>query len=257
MPFPNTPRVIYAQNPLDEVICQIRFPTILRIDAELPVAFQDSIRSVYPTFREKRGRQFDMPMPKEVARFLNAEKEGYEFVSEDALWMVSLTKDFLALSTKGYVRWEGFLDRWLLPFRKLIEIYHPAYCIRVGLRYKDVIRKSNLGLKNEPWATLLNSYIAGELSAPEIPSENIELASNELLINLGNKKGKVRIKHGLIIDEQNPGDGYLIDCDFFIESKTETNNVEETLAYFNRSAGNLFRWCISPRLHKAMVPNLI
>jgi uncharacterized protein (TIGR04255 family) len=46
MTFPeDSPRVIYGRNPLEQVICQIRFPTILKIDTELPAAFQEQIRS--------------------------------------------------------------------------------------------------------------------------------------------------------------------------------------------------------------------
>jgi len=32
MPFPEVKRVIYEHNPLDKVICQLRFPPILRIE---------------------------------------------------------------------------------------------------------------------------------------------------------------------------------------------------------------------------------
>jgi uncharacterized protein (TIGR04255 family) len=53
MPFPDAPRVIYEKNPLETVICQLRFPAILQISATPPVAFQDSVRKVYPLFQEK------------------------------------------------------------------------------------------------------------------------------------------------------------------------------------------------------------
>ena len=37
-PFPDTPRVVYNKNPLFEVLCQLRFPHILRIETEIPAA---------------------------------------------------------------------------------------------------------------------------------------------------------------------------------------------------------------------------
>jgi uncharacterized protein (TIGR04255 family) len=49
MKFPASQRVKHIRNPLMEVICQVRFPKILRIDAEVPVNFQEEIRSEYPT----------------------------------------------------------------------------------------------------------------------------------------------------------------------------------------------------------------
>lgn len=57
MLFPPTQRVIYHKNPLVEVVCQLRFPTILKIDAEIPVAFQEAVRSTSQTIRPR----FNMP----------------------------------------------------------------------------------------------------------------------------------------------------------------------------------------------------
>ena len=46
--FSNEERMIYAKRQLVEVICQLRFPEILSIDASEPAAFQERIRREYP-----------------------------------------------------------------------------------------------------------------------------------------------------------------------------------------------------------------
>jgi hypothetical protein len=43
-PFPESERIIYAKNPLESVICQLRFPAILKISSEPPVEFQETLR---------------------------------------------------------------------------------------------------------------------------------------------------------------------------------------------------------------------
>jgi hypothetical protein len=43
-PLKDYPRVIYKRNPIIGVVCELRFPPILRIAAEPPVAFQEWIR---------------------------------------------------------------------------------------------------------------------------------------------------------------------------------------------------------------------
>ena len=53
MPFPETERVIYEKNPLNKVICQLRYPPILRIDSEVPSKFQDAIIDNFPLYNEK------------------------------------------------------------------------------------------------------------------------------------------------------------------------------------------------------------
>ena len=52
MPFPDVERVIYNENPLDRVICQLRFAPILKIDTEIPAEFQERIRIDYPNLSE-------------------------------------------------------------------------------------------------------------------------------------------------------------------------------------------------------------
>ena len=51
--FSNEERMIYAKRQLVEVICQLRFPEILSIDASEPAAFQDRIRREYPQYEKK------------------------------------------------------------------------------------------------------------------------------------------------------------------------------------------------------------
>ena len=53
MPFPTSDREVYENNPLNEVICQIRYPAILRVAAETPSDFQEAIRDKYPMYEEK------------------------------------------------------------------------------------------------------------------------------------------------------------------------------------------------------------
>ena len=53
--FPSIERVIYQNNTLGEVVCQLRFPTILRIEASSPADFQDAIREAYPLFITKKS----------------------------------------------------------------------------------------------------------------------------------------------------------------------------------------------------------
>jgi uncharacterized protein (TIGR04255 family) len=66
--FPEAPRVIFRKKPSEEVICQLRFPTILRISAEPPATFQERIRLHYPTFQEKPSIEFFAPLAPEMAR---------------------------------------------------------------------------------------------------------------------------------------------------------------------------------------------
>jgi len=253
MPFPKSPRVFYERNPLEQVICQVRFPSILRIESEKPAAFQERIRSSYPLLTEGYVEQF--PLPKSLERLLGELPKSpyFEFASEDEVWKVSLNKESLALATTKYRRWEEFREHLEFPLCALVEVYSPSFYTLIGLRYRDVIQQSKLGSKQVPWAELLEPHIAGTLSHSQLAG-SISHIAQDLVVDLQGQEGKVRLKHGLIHASENGETCYVIDSDFYIEKKTETKHAIEILNGFNKKAGRLFRWCIKPKLHDAMGP---
>ena len=55
--FSTEPRVTYRKNQLGEVICQLRFPTILSINTTEPADFQEMIRSDFPKYVRRQDVQ--------------------------------------------------------------------------------------------------------------------------------------------------------------------------------------------------------
>jgi len=262
MPFPNSERVIYDRNPLAQVICQLRFPSILRIDAEVPAGFQERIRQQFPLCQGSEDMELlQVDFPDQIKKVLGTElpfrsaKSIHKFTSEDGDWQVSLTRDWLALTAFNYKRWEAFWEKLEIPFAALNEIYSPRFLTRVGLRYQDVIRRSDLDLENVDWSDLLQPHIAGELDSPL--ESAVEHVHRQIRICLEDEAGHVQIKHGFARQGESAEVCYLIDSDFYTEQRTEVNNAQAILNEFNRYAGRLFRWCITDPLHSAMGPQPI
>lgn len=260
MPLPDYQRVIYAKNPLEEVICQLRFPPILRIETEIPAAFQERLRESYPLYQEQTIKIDGASLPAELVRILPAGLSSmhagrvHAFGSSDERWKIALTKDAISLTAASYQRWEEFCERLKHVTKVFEEFYHPSFYSRVGLRYQDVIRRKRLGLDETRWAELLAPQVAGELASDDVFSE-IAGTMRQLTINLPNSRGKVLVKHGIGHDTESKEECYLIDCDYFQEQRTETKDATELLDFFNTQAGRFFRWCITDRLHRAMEPN--
>ena len=253
MTFPDSPRVIYKQNPLVEVICQLKFPPILKIDTEAPAPFQERIRKDYPLLQESTAEQ--QPLPPAIARLIGQAVPGffqgqaYTFLTEDQTSKVVLTREFLAVSTGRYTRWEEFRAKLQTAVEALTLSYQPSFFVRIGLRYRDIIRKSMRGLEHLEWSKLLRPHILGELGYPGL-SNAIRHAARDVLISLDDSKGQVRVLHGLIKEEKEKSFSYSIDSDFSYEGRTELKDAFDRLDSFNREAGRLFRWCITPLLHK-------
>ena len=258
--FPDTPRVVFERNPLVEVICQIRFPPILRIATEPPASFQESIRGRYPLFEEERRVSVVQGLPKEWEEVIQAGAQQssagvrYIFLTEDQNWRVHLTRDFLALTSMAYRRWDEFREHFDELISALLHVYTPSFYTRIGLRYRNVIRPTQLGLGDDcRWDQLLKSEIVAELGIPLI-RDAVVTAKRELVLELTGD-AKVAIRHGLIVvDETNGEQQYVIDADFFVDSRTETVDAQGYLDRFHREAGNFFRWCIDDRLYDAMQP---
>jgi uncharacterized protein (TIGR04255 family) len=257
MNLPEFKRVIYKRNPLIEVVCQLRFPPILKISHQEPVEFQDEVRFQYPLFETTRpqvpseiskiAEQFGLPLQSDIA---------YSFKSEDHRWNLSITKDFIALTTSSYERYEQFKQRLNEVLTIFERIYKPSFYTRVGLRYQDLIVRSKLGIEDKNWSELIAKRIASELYDPEL-SSSIQLIVKNLILKTEN--GQINLNHGLVSvkesQENHDEIAYLFDADFYTEHKIEGNeNVWNVLNQFNQSAGRFFRWSITDTLHNAMQP---
>ena len=137
------PRTHYAKAPVHEVICQLRFPTILSIGAKEPAEFQEAIRKDFPQYAARQEQLPPKVVKKGNATALEPQKPvtDYHFVSEDGRWKLNLTQNFIALSTLSYQRWEDFAARLDQPLAQFIQIYQPAFFERIGLRYVNAISR--------------------------------------------------------------------------------------------------------------------
>jgi len=254
-PFPESQRVVFGRNPLVEVICQLRFPTILDIGSRAPAEFQEDIRAEYPLYE----RDADEGIPAEIAQVLSRLPAGrpeedatHKFVSADSKRVVSLNRGFVAVATTDYDRWELFKAEINRAKIALEQRYHPAFYSRIGLRYRDVIDRMQLGMGSVSWSDLVRSDVAGVLGS-EI-QERVIRQRTETVVRLADvvPGGQALLRHGLADGES--GQVYLIDADFSTEERNSSDDVFGVLDEFNRLAGDLFRWAITPRLHNALDP---
>ena len=238
--FSNDERVIYAKRQLVEVICQLRFPEILKIDVSEPADFQERIRRDYPQY-EKKIEQLPPQM-------VNGKP-------------VPQTKGFIALSTYGYTRWEEFaqrLDRVLAAF---IETYHPSWFTRVGLRYVNAFRREALGLDGMLWKELITPGFLGLMG--EEDAQESAFLKHELTATFqvpGGAKANVKSGPGLLrkvnnrTRETTEEKVFMLDLDLFMDSKIELGQAVPALNIVHENAGSLFRAALTDTLSDAMEP---
>ena len=144
--FSSSERKILEKNQLLEVICQLRYFDILKIDAAEPFEFQEAIRADYPQYAKKVEQ-----LPPQIVGgkpVAQPPVNNHQFISADGQWKISMTKGFIALSTHRYVRWEDFAKRLDMVLAAFIRIYQPNCFTRVGLRYINAFNRKALDLED-------------------------------------------------------------------------------------------------------------
>lgn len=254
--FPDTPRVIYNLNPLEAVICQLRFPAIVILEKEPPAQFQDRVRREYPKFKESLTVP-NLPegVPPELLKLISAAPRAklYELSSEDDVWHIGIHRESFSFTChQGYERWEQFKNRLEHLLALFVDEYQPSYYSRIGLRYRNVIDRAKFSLDETPFSELLQTPIAAELSS-EV-GEHVANNQHQFVVDLG-QEDVVRVQHGLAQRQgEEDKDLYLIDSDFFTNAKVGISDAIRRLDRFHSHSGNLFRWCIKPKLDRAMEP---
>tara|TARA_R110001583_G_C5632553_1_gene407171 strand:+ start:145 stop:915 length:771 start_codon:yes stop_codon:yes gene_type:complete len=252
MPFPTQPRVVYQQNTLVEVVCQVRFPTILKIEAEPPVAFQEAIREKYPFFNEKDVIQFSLNAS-DPAQHTQQKGRVLEFISQDKKSKIYFSKNFISYLSNSYVRWEDFRSEAYGCISKFLSIYGVSNFSRIGLMYRNMISSDHIGTSNPNWGDLLNPAISGIYAANEIEKGSISLMKGTFSSALSDG-GFVNAFYGS--EEESNNKKFAIDADFFSEENLTggVDDVFSRLDDFNRKSGSFFRWCITKELHDRLGP---
>lgn len=251
MPFPETKRVQYENSPLVEVLCQFRYPPILKIDTEIPGNFQELIRKDFPLFSEKLEIAYQLPN-----QLFGAQKntsKNYEFLDEHGKYKVNLTRTFISLSTRNYTDWDKFYSTLKPIVDGLSDIYSIPRFTRVGLRYVNLISRENLGLQGVQWKDLIEPHFIGFLNSSI--SENIDTFENTAEVILEDKVSKARIIAGLALKNGDVNEkSFLIDTDFFYSKPLNRAEGFDKLNFLHERAGRLIQWAIKEKLHTALKP---
>jgi len=257
--FSTEKRCIYKKNQLADVICQLRFPTILSIDAKPPAEFQDLIRDIFPQFQVRK----EVTPPKVVGNPGNFNIENqppstnYQFVSADGIWRVNLTTGFISLSCAKYTCWEDFAKMLDKPLAAFIQVYKPAYFERVGLRYLNFFSRNNLDLASVPYQKLFTPAYLGLLADGELDENTTSRCGVDAEFAIrGGCRAKIHAGPGLVKRNNQPDNEikFILDQDLFMTGNVPVNYSAGALEALHSQAYPIFRGAITQMLHDALDP---
>lgn len=257
--FSSEERTVYGKNQLADVICQLRFPEILAIEANLPVEFQEAIRDVFPQYASRKERPVpQMPaIPGQPPQAPSSLTNNYQFTSADGQWRVNLTSKFISLACSRYTCWEDFAQMLDKPLASFIRIYKPAYFERIGLRYVNAFSRKALALEGVPFRDLFAERYLGLLADEEV-SETAS-ARSTVDADIGIRGGcRVKLHAGPGVVHRNgkkdPEVKFIFDQDLYMPGKVAVNLSAAALQTLHTQAFSIFRDAITDTLHDAMEP---
>lgn len=257
--FSNEPHCEYRNAPVEEVICQLRFPEILTIGANLPVEFQEAIRAEFPRYSARK----EAPAPKISGTPGNMKLENqpltinYQFTDADGLWKVNLTSKFISISSHDYHNWEYFAYKMDKPLAAFIQIYKPAYFERIGLRYLNFISREDLELEHIPYRELIDSKYLGILASDGVDEASASRSTVDAEFAIrGGCRAKIHAGPGHITrnGQRDSEVHFVFDQDLFMPGKIPVNHVTGALQILHAQAFSIFRGAITETLHNAMEP---
>lgn len=238
--FPSKPDIQLENPPLVEVVCQVRFPPILRIASEEPSEFQERIRDQFPNVELEHGFLVRVPGPGAMGTpTAEPQTRTYRFRTPDAQTAISLAVDFYALSSNRYSNWEEFAKYLRSTHEAIQRVYKPTYSMRIGLRYINRLTPANTGCQ-----TVAEMF---DLLRPELTCQARSEAWNEVAemrsrLVLTDRDAKLSLGTGYGEEQGMPF--FLLDFDYYEEGQLGLDNLVERCSRYNDVIYRVFRWCI-------------
>lgn len=249
LPFPHQDDVPLERAPVAEVVCQVRFPPILRILREEPSDFQEQVRGRFPELEIEQS--LVVRLPNGGAEPLQPEPQPkiYRFHAADKHADLALSVNFYALSTTRYTHWSNFLDDLLLAHAAVQTAYQPAYASRIGLRYIDRFTLANTGYA-EP--AEMRGLFRPELVAPLSGETWAHTADYFSQQSFQDAEARLTLRFGYRLEASEPT--FILDFDYYQEGQLPFTDLADRCHRYHAIIYNAFRWCLLPHALKIFQP---
>lgn len=237
--FPKREDIRLMRAPLTEVVCQVRFPPILRIVAEQPIDFQDMVRADFPDLEVQQGVLIQSAPLLSAPPTVQTQPSVFRFKSLDGCQVVSLASSFYALSTTAYSHWRDFATLLETIDRAARQVYRISSAQRIGLRYINQLTLDNTGAKSvadfcdivRPELTVLLRQAVWQQPLETLHHLLLEAGENERLAL------RVHFQRG---DQP----ALVLDFDYYVEGTTPLDQLLPLCNRYHDTIYNAFRWCV-------------
>lgn len=235
--------VEFGRNFLKQVVCELRFPTLLEVEPPALARFQRATRKVLPWYDALASANVSVAGGSAQSRVV----QQHRFQTKQRNWAVLLTPDRLVFDTSRYTAFSGLaaLLEDVLP--AAVDVIDTPFFTRLGLRYVNAVPVVNE--RGAPLTDAINADLVGALAAGVFGevSHYVQEVQGKL------SRGNYLFRHGLPSGEAGRDRlEYMIDFDFFDEA-IEIAEVIPRLREFNDHAFSFFMWALGEKTRAQLI----
>lgn len=246
-------------NALKEVIAQIKFPRNMQIESGLPAEFQKQMSPNFPIFELQQSQEvtFKLPGKNDSGGVHETQVAVYNFKSADGFNKISLSRDFLAVSTSKYDSWDAFFSILENSYNSLMEIYTIPLILRVGLRYRNLIDKTALFQDETSWSDILKPNVLGHIATDSLFEGTLKessLKGSRSITQIKLENYSLNIQTGFA-DIGKGKLGFFIDNDFFdnIKIAKDKFNLDAKMRELHADSESTFRHFLTDKLYTVLL----
>jgi uncharacterized protein (TIGR04255 family) len=254
--IPPAPPFRLDNHQLVQVLCQVRFSPVLRIQQDdAVIAFQEAIRGNYPRYAKQQA--LNVVITPNGVQQQQAPTALHRFDDSDGVFKVSLTPEFIALEASRYAEFDDFVGRAVWLTEAVQEHFAPAEIHRVGLRFINELRLTDPDARRE-MRQAITQPLLGALGSDELGQV---VAQAQQILELRGEEYQMLVRHGFnpeggttVLDPAAPpvprpehfSPFYLLDIDAYSERnmRYSVEGIETTLREFNENVRSLFAWSV-------------
>ncbi len=239
----------YARNFLQQVVCELRFPTLFDLNNSVPPPlFVKEFRKEYPYHQHQVN---DVSVNDQSFEQVHV----HVFRNRRADYTVSLRSSAVTLECTVYTSFEDFKARLSRLIDVASQIIDSDFFTRVGLRYVNAVP---MVLQPDVKDNLreFSGWLRSDLVQPILEHDMGILAEYWSRIAGMAEFGRYTMNHGIGVHNRTQAQSYILDFDFSKEA-VELSDTLAALDELHKHQFSMFDWSLGPKAREFLGPSTI
>jgi uncharacterized protein (TIGR04255 family) len=238
----------YARNFLQQVVCELRFPTLFELNDKVPPEhFARALRKKYPHHSHQ-------------VQEINVNGDSVDrshvhvFQSKALDFSVTLRPSAITLEATKYQSFEDLVNRIDTVLELAPDVIDSDFFTRIGLRYINAI-PMNIGDAPAD-VTPFKGWVRDELVAPLFGASLGTVSEYAGRIGGTSDFGGYMLRHGIGQNSKTLRQDYVLDFDFWQEP-VELAEAIATIRTLHAHQFTMFDWSLGPKAKEYLGPSIL